>query len=225
MNYIIIPYRKREKDLEFFLNSMPKILDEQIKDWKILIIEQDDDLLFNRGKLLNCGFLICNDIHGMYFFHDVDTVPLTKESQDRYSLDCSKEIIGIYNSVCNTLGGIIKCSGEHFQSMNGFPNDYWGWGCEDKALQNRADFRGIRVSKRFLNNSEGKAHFVFSDDAPRVLPSDAEPRRQYEYNIWGRLSNSLKEKHILSNGLESCVYTIKNEISLRPNIIHYKVQI
>ena len=48
-------------------------------------------------------------------------------------------IIGIYTSKHNTLGGIIKFTTNNFEKINGFPNNFWGWGVEDKALQNRVD--------------------------------------------------------------------------------------
>ena len=52
--------------------------------------------------------------------------------------------MGIYTSHCNTLGGIIKLNDKTIQKINGFPNNIWGWGTEDKALQNRAEFYNIK---------------------------------------------------------------------------------
>ena len=50
---IIIPYRDRKSHLEMFLPYMKKYLKEY--DYKIYVIEQNDNKPFNRGKLLNIG--------------------------------------------------------------------------------------------------------------------------------------------------------------------------
>ena len=38
------------------------------------------------------------------------------------------------------MGGIIKIKDSIIHKINGFPNDVWGWGTEDKALQNRTEY-------------------------------------------------------------------------------------
>lgn len=39
-------------------------------------------------------------------------------------------------------------SKEHFVAVNGFSNDYWGWGCEDLDLRFRCHCRGLSIAKR-----------------------------------------------------------------------------
>ena len=74
-NIVLIPYRNREKHLEYFLKHSAPKLKAKLDNFELLIIEQSaDNKLFNRGKLLNVGFDYCNDDEQeIYFFHhDVD---------------------------------------------------------------------------------------------------------------------------------------------------------
>jgi hypothetical protein len=206
---------------------MPPVLNSMLgeNNWKILIIEQSDKRLFNRGKLLNCGYLLSNDLNADFFFHDIDTIPVTPDAMERYKLDCKGQIIGIYNSICNTLGGIIKCSGEHFKLMNGFPNSFWGWGCEDKALQNRMEIRDIHVNKRFLDNDEGKIHFKVNDKSDRIQSKDFNMRTWREYNLWNSLPNE-ERFHIMDmEGVNNCSYEVEEKTEISPGILLYKVKI
>jgi len=32
---------------------------------------------------------------------------------------------------------------EHYEKINGYPNEYWGWGAEDEVCFQRAQFTGM----------------------------------------------------------------------------------
>jgi len=51
---VIVPYRKRPGHLRKFRESIESYLKDQ--DYELIVVEQNDDLPFNRGKLLNIGF-------------------------------------------------------------------------------------------------------------------------------------------------------------------------
>ncbi len=51
---VIVPYRKRPTHLRRFRESIESYLKGQ--DYELIVVEQADDLPFNRGKLLNIGF-------------------------------------------------------------------------------------------------------------------------------------------------------------------------
>lgn len=63
--YISIPYRGREEQLERFISHISNymnIIHPTIK-YKIVILEQNNKHPFNRGKLLNSGFLECEKLN------------------------------------------------------------------------------------------------------------------------------------------------------------------
>jgi predicted glycosyltransferase involved in capsule biosynthesis len=37
------------------------------------------------------------------------------------------------------LGGIVSFSIKQFEDINGFPNNFWGWGGEDDEMKKRID--------------------------------------------------------------------------------------
>ena len=220
-NTIIIPYRNRQEHLDFFLeNSAPKILLNE--NFDILIIEQDNNKLFNRGVLINIGFLNTNS--NFIITHDVDLNP-TDKSIPFYNIN--KSIFGIYTSSSNTLGGIVKISKEHFNKINGFPNNYWGWGCEDKALQNRAEHYDIDIEKNILNKDHNKDEFfkIFNNINDRVRDSHFNKKTNFEYHLFKKNNFNKKEEYIKKSGLNNIKYKIieKKEISYKVNKLKVKI--
>jgi hypothetical protein len=98
--------------------------------------------------------------------HDVDINPYEETIMQYYCADVPENtILGILTSVFGTLGGIIKCKKEVLQDCKGFPNDFWGWGVEDKALKNRCEYAGYDIQLNILNRDpDRKTHFHIFDD-------------------------------------------------------------
>ncbi len=81
---IIIPYRDRSTHLKLFINNIHIFLSRQRMNYGIYIIEQFGQDDFNRGLLINIGFLesikdsINNQLNvnwNCFIFHDVDFIP------------------------------------------------------------------------------------------------------------------------------------------------------
>ncbi|MEL6348225.1 MAG: hypothetical protein AAFV53_34265, partial [Myxococcota bacterium] len=77
---ILVPYRNRAAHLKEFLPHMRSYLTTleamgQLT-WSIHIIEQLGEQRFNRGKLLNCGFMLTRDQADYICLHDVDYLPI-----------------------------------------------------------------------------------------------------------------------------------------------------
>ena len=71
---VIVPYRKRPSHLRKFQESIKEYLKDY--DYELIVVEQADDLPFNRGKLLNIGFKTAIRKQCDYVvFHDVDMLP------------------------------------------------------------------------------------------------------------------------------------------------------
>lgn len=75
---IIVPYRNRAKSLAIFLKNLHPFLMQQQIEYGIFVVEQTVGTKFNRGMLLNVGFLEANKFNtwNCYIFHDVDILPM-----------------------------------------------------------------------------------------------------------------------------------------------------
>ena len=144
----IIPYRDREQQRDFFKRHMTYIL-EDIPDYKIFFIEQNDNRAFNRGALKNIGFLAMKNMYPndylniTFVFNDVDTMPYTKGVLNYETVPGTiKHFYGFKFA----LGGIFSIKGSDFERINGFPN-FWAWGFEDNLINKRALLSGIAIDR------------------------------------------------------------------------------
>ena len=162
---IIIPYRNRKKDLDYFLKHSWPLIKKNVNNCLLLIIEQEEGKLFNRGHVLNCGFdfiqqYVQHQSIKYCIFHDVDLNP-TYKIIHLYKKDIDQNnILGIFNSPQMTLGGIIKINTEDFKQINGFPNNFWGWGAEDRALYNRAIFCNKQINYNYYTKDKNINDFI-----------------------------------------------------------------
>ncbi|CAF1619180.1 unnamed protein product [Didymodactylos carnosus] len=109
---------------------------QQIKH-EFLVVNQTDTHRFNRGQLINVGYLECDPSYIDYMaMHDVDLLPLNR--QELKYLYPSRGPIHIASPSYHPLytypkyvGGILLITLQHFRQVNGMSTDYWGWGQED----------------------------------------------------------------------------------------------
>ena len=115
-------------------------MEDYLKDieYEIFIIEQSDDKPFNRGKLLNVGYKSACDKGCDYFvFHDVDMLPEDVDysySDKPLHLATHLQEHDYETSFFDYFGGVTMFTKEDFKTINGFSNEYWGWGFEDDDL-------------------------------------------------------------------------------------------
>lgn len=209
-NIIIIPYRNRKEHLDLFIKDVIPLFEKYLKPFKVVVIEQEEGKLFNRGMLLNIGFNEYKDKSRFFFTHDVDIYPIEKCIKELYTKQEENNIVGIYTSQCNTLGGIIKFTSNNFQKLNGFPNNFWGWGVEDKALQNRVEYMKIKVNKNILSNNSNRFDYfnIKNDVNDRHMDEFFNDKTHFEYDIFNTLIDSIKFKYITQSGLNNLNYKI-----------------
>jgi hypothetical protein len=226
-NVILIPYRNRKEHLDLFIKDVIPLFELYLKPFKLVVIEQEEGKLFNRGMLLNIGFNEYKDKSKYFFTHDVDIYPNEKCIKELYTKQEDNNIVGIYTSHCHTLGGIIKFTTHHFQKINGFPNNFWGWGVEDKALQNRVEYMTIQVNKNILNNNPNRFDYfsIKNDVDDRHIDSLFNNKTHFEYNIFNTLQDSIKHKYILNSGLNNLEYKIISRTNIEEYIEIIKVSI
>lgn len=74
---MIIPYRHRAEQLEIFLKFIHPFLQNQQLHYRIIIVDQNDTLPFNRAKMLNYGAkLAIEHEFDCLILHDIDLIPL-----------------------------------------------------------------------------------------------------------------------------------------------------
>ena len=133
---VIVPYRDRPNQLKRFTSHMETYLKDM--DYEILIIEQSDDKPFNRGKLLNAGYKYAVDMGCDYFvFHDIDMLPEDVDysySDKPLHLATHLQEHDYETTFFDYFGGVTMFTKEDFKTINGFSNEYWGWGFEDDDL-------------------------------------------------------------------------------------------
>lgn len=145
---IFIPYRNRNDHLNILLEKLQKY-----NEINIHILEQNNNCLFNRGKLFNIGAAEYINKYDYFIFHDVDLIPEDENYNTTFNvpthLSCFCEqfnyrLFDIDNSLnyleSKMFGGVIGISKSDFIKINGYSNLYEGWGCEDNDLYNRIQF-------------------------------------------------------------------------------------
>ena len=132
---VIVPYRKRPTHLRRFRESIESYLKGQ--DYELIVVEQADDLPFNRGKLLNIGFRTALRKQCDYVvFHDIDMLPIDVDySYSEVPLHLATNFTNSKREIFDTyFGGVTLFPVDLFKRVNGYSNEYWGWGFEDDDL-------------------------------------------------------------------------------------------
>ncbi|XP_028325831.1 beta-1,4-galactosyltransferase 3-like isoform X1 [Gouania willdenowi] len=154
---IIIPHRDREHHLKVLLYFLHPFLQRQQLNYGFYVIHQAGNYTYNKAKLMNVGFreAMKDEDWDCLFFHDVDLIP--EDNRNTYVCDANPKHVSVaidkfgyelpYNQV---FGGVTALSPLHYLKMNGFPNNYWGWGGEDDDIGDRVSLAGMSISRPSL---------------------------------------------------------------------------
>ena len=143
---IIVPYRDRRKQLDIFIPHMDSFLKDKGIDYQIIVAEQRDDRPFNRGKLFNIVFNTIKEDFDYFCFHDVNLLPLTDDCDYSYPekpTHLASIVDDEYIPYEEFIGGVFLINKEHFEQINGYSDEYWGWGYEDNDLLERMKTKNI----------------------------------------------------------------------------------
>lgn len=167
---MIIPYRDRPSHIKAFL--------VHYKSFPIVVIEQDDNEPFNRGWLLNIGFLLCDADE--IIAHDVDMLcsmfcmgkfHASSDYPVHYAGKASQ--FGYRMPFPGYFGGVVKFTREQFESVGGFSNNFAGWGGEDNELYERCikTFGQVTYNPCYMRSlpHEPAPYFCLPPDHPNYI--------------------------------------------------------
>ena len=158
--------------------------------FRIYIIEQSNDgRKFNRGKLLNVGYDIAKSHNcKIFIFHDVDLLPsenLIEDYTKEPSVESPVHIARLwprYTNNMNYFGGIVSFTRNQFERINGFPNNFWGWGGEDDEMKKRID--EVRLLIEIQTTMYSDSSYCFFPISRLVLQLSRLLRRMGRFLIW-----------------------------------------
>ncbi|CAL1527869.1 unnamed protein product [Lymnaea stagnalis] len=157
---VIFPYRNRHSHLHIVLNNLLPFLSRQQADVTFFVIEQNPPSTFNRGALLNIGFLEAEKMarFDCFIFHDVDLIPLNDNNLYRcgpnprhFAVAMNKYNFTLpYSGYC---GGVVGMTRDQYLTINGNSNLYVGWGGEDDDLLFRIKHKQFSLARYDLKTA------------------------------------------------------------------------
>ncbi|KAF4732790.1 hypothetical protein FOZ63_022579 [Perkinsus olseni] len=232
---IIIPYRDRESHYQKFERHFADFVRElnvenrRNQEFHIFLVEQFDNQLFNRGWLFNVGFTEALRSLGdrkpdCIVMQDVDNLPMSGvdfgSCSSPVQLSSEIECWGWSVPYPGNVGGTVAMNPDHWKRINGFSNEYWGWGGEDDDLYWRLRHNQLLVGgcNPFCQSQPGsveifrprKGHGKFlclhdNDHTPRRRPADDKP-------LWDRLQRVRSGDMIWrGDGINNVEYRLINE--------------
>ncbi|CAF0951649.1 unnamed protein product [Brachionus calyciflorus] len=153
---LIIPYRNRENILKIFLKNLHPFLQKQQIEYGIYLIEPLQNLTFNRGLLMNIGFIESlkktNQKWECFMFHDVDLIP--EDERIIYSCPEQPRHLSAFVTKFNTIvsgealfGGVSALTKDQMKKVNGYSNLYFGWGGEDDDFRYRILQNNFKITR------------------------------------------------------------------------------
>ncbi|XP_008840701.1 beta-1,4-galactosyltransferase 1 [Nannospalax galili] len=199
---IIIPFRNRQEHLKYWLYYLHPVLQRQQLDYGIYVINQAGETMFNRAKLLNIGFqeALKDYDYNCFVFSDVDLIPMNDHnayrcfSQPRH-ISVAMDKFGFSLPYVQYFGGVSALSKQQFLAINGFPNNYWGWGGEDDDIFNRLVYKGMSISRP--NAMIGRCRMIRHS---RDKKNEPNPQR------FDRIAHTKETMHL--DGLNSLTYQV-----------------
>ena len=151
---ILIPFREkisdkksqgsgREKNLREWLEYMSSFLKMPAD---VIIVEQSQEGTFNKGFLFNVGFKESQN-SDYFVLHDVDQIPENQSNDYAFKkrpthLLTSTSQWNYKKGPSGNVGGALMITRQKYQEINGYSNNFGGWGREDDNMALRLQKHG-----------------------------------------------------------------------------------
>tara|TARA_B110000879_G_scaffold8945_1_gene11488 strand:- start:1638 stop:3038 length:1401 start_codon:yes stop_codon:yes gene_type:complete len=180
---VIVPYRDRYEQLFKFKTAIHYALSQQEIPYELVIVEQDNEKIFNRGKLLNIGVLKAKELECEYIvLHDIDMLPTDVDYKySKYPIHLATQNLPFPEY----FGGITLFPINDFIGINGFSNEYWGWGFEDDDLLFRARLNGLKLDTIPYKAASGNTSaFKFNGNSAYIkVPNKLRTRGDFSITV------------------------------------------
>ncbi|KAJ8729323.1 hypothetical protein PYW08_000904 [Mythimna loreyi] len=148
---IIVPFKNRHRQLDVFLPYIHNFLRKQNIHYRLYVIEQQDEKMFNKGILYNVGAKTAM-LHKFpcVVLHDLDLLPVDAGNlyvctNEPRHMSASIDKFRFMLPYEELIGGVTALKTEQYVAMNGYSNRFQGWGGEDDDFQRRLAPQGLKL--------------------------------------------------------------------------------
>lgn len=216
---VIVPFRNRFDELMLFVPHMTTFLNNQKINFTLHIMNQGDDLRFNRAALVNAGFSLVGHKSQYIAIHDVDLLPLDPHLSYRFPGHgtlfhvSSPELHPVYH-YASYLGGILLITSHDFESVDGMSNRYYGWGLEDDEFSARVKEKGLQIKRpKGINQERAFVHnhkkSQKRDTAKLFDQMEVTKRRDRETGLHNVMYRQIAERVVTISGSPCVVHDIE----------------
>lgn len=226
---IITIYRNDDKNTRLkqkrlFLYWINKLL-YGLCNYDIITVEQTKGDLFNIGKLKNVGFdYLVNKQKNKYdnvIFTDIDILPNSDLLEYYFMKTDSLNSLANFGTRYDSrdpntkfTGALLSATPEIFKEINGYPNNFWGWGDEDVNILLRLS----ELSKPLYANKKGRVIDLEEINSRKKTVSEKieelNTNKLREGNVYEKNANY---KNFKKNGLSNLNYNILYENNYKIN--------
>ena len=229
---LITVYRNDKKNTRLyqkrlFVYWLNKMLTQICSNYTIIVVEQQKDDYFNIGKLKNVGYDFLKKKgkkYDNYIFSDIDTIPDSELIQYYFKVTDSLNALATsgtrYEDKSGNkkkkpfVGALISCTGYTYEELNGYPNNFIGWGDEDTNLL----LRLYEIGKPLYENKKGKIIDIEELGlTKKTVESKLEELNKEKLREEKVYEKNMNYKNFRENGLSNLNYSVLFEDEYKNN--------